>query len=595
VLTDAGRDYADVQIPYREKSFRIENIRARTVEPDGAIVDFDGQIYDKLIAKSRRISFQAKTFTLPAVRVGSIIEYRYTKRFNGSFPDVLKNPESYIIREPDAMMTARWVISHELFTRHAHFSLRYLPKARVLWGFSGIPDGKKPVANPDGTVQLDVENVPAVIKEAYAPPDEAVQGRVDFYYVIGPYAERIFWMDQAKSFAAAYDRFIGDSKSIKGAVKELVAPNDSDETKLRKLYARAQQIRYLSYEHSKTEKEQKREDLRINKSAEDVLQQGYASANEINLLFVALARAAGFQAVPVRVTPRDQAVFHIQVPDADQLSAMVVWVKAGSKEYYLDPKTLYCPFNILPWNETGSSGIRVEERWDMARTPEPQSSDAVIERKAQLQLDRGGNLEGKIQVTFSGQEALERRLDNREADEAGRRKALEDEVKAWLPAGSKVEMQRAGKWDQAEGPLQAEFTVKIPNYGIPMAHRVIMPIGVFETNAANPFHDPKRSLPVWLSYPYQILDDVTVQLPSGLKIEALPASRKYEGSFASYETSCQDKGGAVHVQRKFVMEGRLIDTDHYRELRAFSFKWRIGDEDQVVLQIVSPTQAAKSN
>ena len=595
VLTESGRDYADVEIPYREKSKRIENIRARTIEPDGSIVDFDGQVYDKLIAKGRRVNFQAKTFTLPAVRVGSIIEYRYTMRYSGSFPDVLKNPESYIVTEPDAMMTARWVISHELFTRHAHFSLRYLPKARILWGSRGIPDGKRPVVNPDGTVQLDVENVPAVIKEAYAPPDDTVEGRVDFYYVIGNYDAGIYWKDQAKRWAAAYDKFIGQSKSIKGAVKELIAPNDSDETKLRKLYTRAQQIRYLSFEHSRTEKEKKREELRINKSAEDVLQHGYASVNEINLLFVAFARAAGFQAAPVMLADRNRTVFHSEIPDIDQLGAMVVWVKAGSNEYYLDPATLYCPFDILPWNETGSSGIRVGERLVMDGTPEPQSSAAVIERKAQLQLDRGGNLEGKIQVTFSGQEALERRVDNREADEAGRRKALEDEVKDWLPTGSKVEMLRAGKWDQAEGPLQAEFTVKIPDYAIPMARRVIMPMAVFETNEGSPFQDPKRTSPVWLSYPYQTSDDVTVQLPSDTKIEAMPASQGFEDWFASYETSCQDQRGAVHIQRNFVMKGRLISTNHYSELRAFSFKRRIGDEDQIVLQTVSPTQAANSN
>jgi len=608
VLTDAGRDYANVQIPYRQKSYRIEGIVARTVEPDGAIVDFDGQIYDKLIVKSAKVSFQAKTFTLPAVRAGSIIEYKYTMRFSGSFPGVLKNPESYSVSEPGAVMTARWVISDELFTRHAHFSLRHLPKASVLWAYRGLPDGKKPVANPDGTVQLDVDNVPAVIKEAYAPPEDTVQSRVDFYYVIGAYDAETYWTDQAKNLAADYDEFIGKSKKIKEVVNALVAANDSDETKLRKLYARAQQIRNLDFEHSRTEKEERREDLRTNASAEDVLKHGHASGDEINLLFVAFARAAGFEAAPVMVANRDRTVFHKEIPDREQLGAMVVWAKAGSKEYYLDPATLYCPFDILPWAETGSYGIRlpwpeamwlsrnrIKGNWLMASTPEPQSSTAAIERKAQLQLDRGGNLEGKMQVNFSGQEALERRLDNREADEAGRRKALEDEVKGWLPTGSKVEMRSAGKWNQAEGPLQAEFTVKIPDYGIPMAHRMIMPMSVFETNEANPFHDPKRSLPVWLTYPYQISDDVTIQLPNDLKIEALPASRVFKDWFASYETSCQEQRGVVHMQRNLLMKERLIGTDHYSEVRAFSFKWRIGDEDQIVLQVVSPTQAAKSN
>src|ERR1700741_3826994 len=43
ILTEAGRRYADVEIPYYRRGFRIDSISGRTVHVDGSIVPFDGK------------------------------------------------------------------------------------------------------------------------------------------------------------------------------------------------------------------------------------------------------------------------------------------------------------------------------------------------------------------------------------------------------------------------------------------------------------------------------------------------------------------------------------------------------------------------
>src|SRR5205807_4921460 len=116
--------------------------------------------------------------------------------------------------------------------------------------------------------------------------------------------------------------------------------------------------------------------------------------------------------------------------DPDQFSAEVVEVRAGSKFFYLDPATLHCPFGLLPWEESDTQGIRLDEfNGGVISIPGFKSSDAVLERQSTLKLDTDGNLQGKLNITFRGQEALSRRLAAVFQDEAGRRKALEDEVK----------------------------------------------------------------------------------------------------------------------------------------------------------------------
>jgi hypothetical protein len=78
ILTEEGRKYADIEIPFFKDRGTVGNIRARTIRPDGSIANFDGKVFDKSIAKARGLKYLAKTFTLPDVQVGSIIEYYYT-------------------------------------------------------------------------------------------------------------------------------------------------------------------------------------------------------------------------------------------------------------------------------------------------------------------------------------------------------------------------------------------------------------------------------------------------------------------------------------------------------------------------------------
>jgi hypothetical protein len=82
ILTEAGRKYGDIEIPLSDGVGNIANINARTIRPDGSIINFSGQVFQKTIVKAKGYKYVAKTFTMPDVQVGSIIEYYYTINFN---------------------------------------------------------------------------------------------------------------------------------------------------------------------------------------------------------------------------------------------------------------------------------------------------------------------------------------------------------------------------------------------------------------------------------------------------------------------------------------------------------------------------------
>ena len=77
VFTKEGTDEGNVEIPFRKESADIKDIRARTIHSDGSIVNFEGKPFEKTVEKRSGEKFLAKTFSLPDVQPGCIIEYKY--------------------------------------------------------------------------------------------------------------------------------------------------------------------------------------------------------------------------------------------------------------------------------------------------------------------------------------------------------------------------------------------------------------------------------------------------------------------------------------------------------------------------------------
>jgi Domain of Unknown Function with PDB structure (DUF3857) len=85
IFTEEGKKFGDVELPFLKSQSDIKDVRARTIRPDGSIVNFDGAVYEKEIVKSGGIKYLAKTFSLPEVQPGCIIEYKYREQFDSDY------------------------------------------------------------------------------------------------------------------------------------------------------------------------------------------------------------------------------------------------------------------------------------------------------------------------------------------------------------------------------------------------------------------------------------------------------------------------------------------------------------------------------
>jgi hypothetical protein len=568
ILSEQGKQEANIEIPYIKRLVRPTDIKARVIRPDGSIVPFRGEIFDKVLVKARGVKLQAKTFSLPDVQVGSIIEYTYKLRW-----------------EPMIALTPEWEIQIKLPTRRARFSFKAHPQFTVAWS-SRLPTGVSPKQEKGRVTSLEVSDVAAFQEEEYMPPEKQLKHIVQFYYFRrAPETPEKFWMQEGKDWNDIAENFIGKRGAIRQEASQLVDPSDDPETKLRKIYARVQQIRNLSYERDKTEKEEKREKLKDNNNVEDVLKRGYGYRNEINRLFIALARAAGLEAAVVRISERDVQFFNNRLLDGSQLDGEVSLVRVGAEERYFDPGTPHCPFGLLSWLRTGVQGIKLDKNGGtFVVTTQPNSVNAVIHRTGTLQLDETGTLKGKVRVSFIGQEAISRRLNTMDEDEVGRRKELTDEIKGWLPAGATVKLENVSGWEGFDVPLQAEVTLEVPGFAVPAGRRLLLPTNVFQAQEKHPFVTATRIHPVYLRNPFQEIDELTLEVPPGYAVDSVPAPRKSSPAFGSYQVNRAKAESKVQVERRLALEGFYFPVQYYSSLRSFFSTVRTADEEQVVLQ-----------
>jgi hypothetical protein len=277
--------------------------------------------------------------------------------------------------------------------------------------------------------------------------------------------------------------------------------------------------------------------------------------------------------------------------DASKLDANMVLLKLNGKDVFCDPGAAFTPFGLLPWHETNVMGLRMDkDGGGWIQTSLPASSDSRIERKAKLKLDEStGSLEGKLTVTYTGLEALWRRVDERHQDDAERKKFLEDEVREYVPAAIDVDLLKQPDWSSSEAPLVAEFDLKVPGWASAAGRRAMVPVGLFSAPEKRVFEHAERVHPIYFRFPSEKVDDVTIDLPLGWLVGGTPPAQDQNAKVVAYTLKVDHDPGALHWTRTLNVDLLLVDTKYYPALRNFFQVVRTGDEAKIVLQPATAT------
>ena len=626
VLSDAGKEWATVEVPYRpagvDGALRHLHeviagsggkpiIEARTIHADGTVIPLIGKPEDLLVASSRGGQTNVVTFSLPSVEVGSILEYRWTIPLvgNGHY-DLALDANAGRVSSELASSIPTWNLQTRLFAHREYFYFNPFANlersdmgnrfvyyadgeiAHYLLYTAHLPQGAQVGKSPKGDYTLEVKDVPPIPRETNTPPESSFLYHVYFYYT--PYYDaQLFWSNEQARWSKRIDQFAAQTDSIKAAASQMTEGATTPDAKARKIYDAVQALDNTEFSRDKSEEERQRLGLKRElKKAQDVLAEKSGTANEIAALYLALVRAAGLEAYGVQVADRRRRTFDPNMLSLGQLDALVVYLRIDGKDVFLDPGQKFCPYGQLHWHHMLAGGLQQNIQGPIF-TPPNLSKDGIVAHSADLTLDEHGLVTGSVKVLMNGPEALRWRQLNLTSDASEVQAQFIESMKQLLPQGTSPAFDRFEGMETPSTNLLAVVKVS-GQLASPTGKRLLVPAYFFSTGAHHQFVDePLRTIPVDLHYTEQVIDDVIFHLPAGYTVESTPQPTQLpwpqHGALVTKSTSAP---GVVDIKHIYARTFVLLDAKEYPALREFYQKIATTDHEQLVL---SPAAAASGN
>jgi hypothetical protein len=560
VLNESGLSAANVNLPLTSGDLFEPEIYARTIHPSGAIIPYTGKPLNQIDGVGRG----SRVITLPDVSVGSILEYGYRRR-----------SQSFLYLAP------HWVIQHKYFVCAAHFRLDTsdIDPPSVRW-VSKLPAGAE-LKRTKNSVELNLTDVPALPDEEFMPPPSALQYGVSFFY--WAYTRDSYWGRTADNIDHQWKDFYTPRKILTDSVHQIIAPGDTDELKLHKLYDAVMAMENTDLTRERSEREDKASGLKETHNSEEIWLRKRGSSDELALLYVALARAAGFQAYPMAVTRRTGRVFNLDLLNWAQMEDVIAVVMVKGQEFFFDPGTRYCPFGHLAWWHSNVGGISFEGKQLKTFITPSERLGAHTQRVAELKLDSQGNVEGTVTIAWNNIAALFFRRQFLSGDQHAVETNITSDLQDRVPTNVQLKLITLKGLDTYNDPLVATFSVS-GKLGIATGKRLVVPAAFFAGRDKPMFSPQVRTLDISFPEIYAIGDAVQLTLPASLTVEALPETRTLEvAKDSGYQVHAITAQGKVVIQRNFFLKRLDYPVQDYGALRQYFGAIAGSDQNALVL------------
>ena len=605
VLTEKGKEWATVEVPYIPGYMDPPIIEGRTIHADGTVIPLAGKASDLLVYKNHNNHVHAAVFNLPSVEVGSILEYKWSLPMTGGGGNVTgivdQADEGYYASAVAGVSDPVWDVQQPIYVRKAHFYWNpyndletdvlgseldhYVDgeRAHYILFTQRLPAGFTTTRSPKGDFTLDIHDVPAFVREANAPPDAALRYQVRFFRSAYISAD-VYWDNQNKRWSKKVNDFASQSSAIRDAASQITAGAATPADKARKLYDAVQALDNTNFTRAKTEEERKALHLKKEvKNAQDVWTEKSGSGNALAALYLALARAAGLNADGLQVSDRDTRIFDPSYLSLDQLDSLLVVLHIDGKDIYLDPGEKLCPFGQLQWTHIMAGGIQQNAKGPVY-TPPNATKDAITAHAADLIVDAQGGITGTVKILMNGPAALHYRQLNLTSDPEEVRKQLNESLRNLLPQGITGEVDKIQGLDTAEGFVSVSAKVT-GQMGSSTGKRLLLPGFFFSTGAHPQFvAEEKRTSAVDLHYAEQVIDDAVYHLPAGFTVESAPQAVQLPWpEHATLVVKTTPGAGSIEIKHIFARGFVLLEAKEYPALREYYQKIAASDQQQLVL------------
>ncbi|MGI8669646.1 MAG: DUF3857 and transglutaminase domain-containing protein [Aridibacter sp.] len=504
IFNERGREkFSKVDISY-VKGIKIKDIEARVIKPDNTIIELNkNDVFEREIIKTNDIKVKAKSFAVPNIEAGVIVEYRYKEVYNGGSASDMR----MIFQRDIPMQNVVYYFKPYQSVKYLTFNL----------------ENNKFVKDKKGFYKAELSNVPALKEESHMPPEDEVRSWLLLYYTSDRYlnADSMnFWSRVGGAMAYVYEikDTLKPGKKMKSAAEEIIAGATTDEDKIRKLYDFCKtKVKNIDFDRKLTDEE--KDDIKLNGDDDNTYKKLQGRSFEVNKLFASLADAAGFDTRIAFTGDRSKLFFNPQRSHESFIHMAGVAIKLDNRWRYFDPGSPFIPFGKLAWFEENTSVFLLAYK-DFITTETPLSGydESMEKRTGRFKLLEDGTLEGTVEIQYTGHLSYNYKMNNYDLSENAREELLKEQIKERMSTAEVSGINIENVTDP-EKPFTYKYKVRVPNYAQKTGKRLFIQPGFFEYGSTPEFTSSTRKYQIYFKYPWSEVDDIQIQLPEGYSLD----------------------------------------------------------------------------
>jgi hypothetical protein len=573
VYNNRGRDrLSTINIPFNPGA-HIDEIEARTIHLDGSIVELGRDAVHESESTTGTFKRKQKSFPMPAVEPGSIIEYRWREtRENGlgyvrmdfqreipiRIVRYLLKPYEYPVGEyfpqtntsgrPQSIQSTRAQASRA--QANADEADYRAARSAPVMAIQDFQCKRTPLTKHGEYYETSMENVPAFKGEPFMPPADELRSWSLLYYRPDDKIDVAkYWVGYGQTQYYYLSGRIKVSKRVQSVAAEVTKGADTPQMKLTMLsdFCR-RKIKNLGTDAVTAEERMAAEKKTNYKTPDDVLKEGVGPPDNIRYLFASLASAEGFEARIAMLPDRRQIFFDRGFASSYFLVGRVVAIKLADEWRFYDPPSTYVPHDLLAWYHQGVPALITDPKTPVFfNTPISSVDQSSSRNTGVFKLSEDGTLEGDVTMVYTGHEgALKKETSERQSAEQ-REEAFKTMILSRLSTAEVSNIQVENATD-IEKPFTYRCHIRVPAYAQRTGRRLFFAPAVLQQRETSLFPVKERKYSVVFSFPRSESDQFTIQMPEGFELTdpEIPAPVSI-GRSGRYEVAARIVNGATLV------------------------------------------------
>ncbi|MEE9406996.1 MAG: transglutaminase domain-containing protein [Polaribacter sp.] len=513
-----------------------------------------------------------KKFTLPNIKEGSIIEYRY------SITSPYLSVDDWYFQSNIPKIKSKYDVS---VLGNYKYNVRIIGFLKLNKNKPSV-DKKCVYINNYGYAACSVYSfgmydIPAFKEEDYMLSKKNYISKISF-----DLKSTMSFSGNVKNYTTTWkqadktlkNQFFNNQTSKKNYFKkripETVLATENNLERAKKVF------NFIRNHYTWNEKYWTREDAKVKEAFNDKS----GDVGEINLSLFNSLRAANIEANLVVLSTRNNGISTKLFPVIYDYNYVIVKTIIDDKPYFLDATDKFLPFGQVPVKTLNGEARVVDFKdrstWELLK-PEVKTSKNIT---AKLVLNEDGEFSGDLMIRRNGYYASNQR---EKISLTNENDYLED-FESKNP-DLEVDDYKANNLNSLEKPLVEFFKIKLL-MDEDLANKTrIYPI-LFDRLTENPFKLKERNYPVDFSYPRKLNYLLNLEIPEGYKITQLPESKAISlpNKAGSFIFKTVQNGNIINIYLRLNISKRIFDASEYHALKEFYKQIIISENSYIVVE-----------